>query len=49
MCTHEAFVCLLFQFYAPRIGALYVKGPTMTTPISPMFYGGGQERNFRPG
>ncbi|XP_072014124.1 selenocysteine lyase-like [Amphiura filiformis] len=37
------------KFYAPRIGALYVRGPGKTTPVYPMFYGGGQERNFRPG
>ncbi|XP_077998899.1 selenocysteine lyase-like [Glandiceps talaboti] len=37
------------KFYAPRIGALFVKGPGKSTPLSPMFYGGGQERNFRPG
>ncbi|KAG7268539.1 hypothetical protein CRUP_015830 [Coryphaenoides rupestris] len=37
------------KFYAPRIGALYVRGPGTTTPLHPMFYGGGQERSFRPG
>ncbi|MBN3295578.1 SCLY lyase, partial [Amia calva] len=37
------------KFYAPRIGALYVRGPGTTSPIFPMFFGGGQERNFRPG
>lgn len=37
------------KFYAPRIGALYVKGPGVTTPVYPLFFGGGQERNFRPG
>ncbi|KAG9341569.1 hypothetical protein JZ751_019082 [Albula glossodonta] len=37
------------KFYAPRIGALYVNGPGTTTPVFPMFFGGGQERNFRPG
>ncbi|MGH0145350.1 UNVERIFIED_CONTAM: hypothetical protein FKN15_010956 [Acipenser sinensis] len=37
------------EFYAPRIGALYVKGPGVTTPVYPLFFGGGQERNFRPG
>ncbi|XP_010894727.2 selenocysteine lyase isoform X2 [Esox lucius] len=36
-------------FYAPRIGALYVNGPGSTTPLHPMMFGGGQERNFRPG
>ncbi|XP_038604948.1 selenocysteine lyase isoform X2 [Tachyglossus aculeatus] len=37
------------KFYGPRIGALYVRGPGVTTPLYPMFFGGGQERNFRPG
>ncbi|XP_056132230.1 selenocysteine lyase [Lampris incognitus] len=37
------------KFYAPRVGALYVKGPGNKTPLYPMLYGGGQERNFRPG
>ncbi|KAL4630707.1 selenocysteine lyase [Arapaima gigas] len=37
------------KFYGPRIGALYVNGPGTTTPLFPMFFGGGQERNFRPG
>ncbi|XP_015216811.2 selenocysteine lyase [Lepisosteus oculatus] len=37
------------KFYAPRIGALYVRGPGSTSPVFPMFFGGGQERNFRPG
>ncbi|XP_045061743.1 selenocysteine lyase [Coregonus clupeaformis] len=37
------------KFYAPRIGALYVNGPGTTTPLYPMLFGGGQERNFRPG
>lgn len=37
------------KFYAPRIGALYVNGPGSSTPLYPMFFGGGQERNFRPG
>uniref|UniRef100_A0A8C3SLU2 Selenocysteine lyase n=1 Tax=Chelydra serpentina TaxID=8475 RepID=A0A8C3SLU2_CHESE len=37
------------KFYAPRIGALYVRGPGVTTPLHPMLFGGGQERNFRPG
>ena len=34
------FVCL---------GALFVRNPKVVTPLYPMFYGGGQERNFRPG
>lgn len=39
------------KFYGPRIGALYVKqlGKDGGVPLFPMFYGGGQERNFRPG
>ncbi|KAJ1090396.1 hypothetical protein NDU88_003529 [Pleurodeles waltl] len=37
------------KFYAPRIGALYVRGPGVSTPLYPMLFGGGQERNFRPG
>ncbi|KAF7659369.1 hypothetical protein LDENG_00298690 [Lucifuga dentata] len=37
------------KFYAPRIGALYVNGPGERTPLYPMLFGGGQERNFRPG
>uniref|UniRef100_A0A3Q1AKM5 Selenocysteine lyase n=1 Tax=Amphiprion ocellaris TaxID=80972 RepID=A0A3Q1AKM5_AMPOC len=37
------------KFYAPRIGALYVNSPGTKTPLHPMLFGGGQERNFRPG
>ncbi|XP_063058071.1 selenocysteine lyase isoform X2 [Engraulis encrasicolus] len=37
------------KFYGPRAGALYVNGPGTTTPLYPMLFGGGQERNFRPG
>lgn len=37
------------KFYGPRIGALFVRNPQIDTPLYPMFYGGGQERNFRPG
>lgn len=37
------------KFYGPRIGALYAKNPGISTPVHPMFFGGGQERNFRPG
>ncbi|KAK7813387.1 hypothetical protein U0070_007956 [Myodes glareolus] len=37
------------QFYGPRIGALYVRGVGKLTPLYPMLFGGGQERNFRPG
>ena len=31
------------------LGALYARNLGNDTPIYPMFYGGGQERNFRPG
>lgn len=37
------------KFYGPRIGALYVRGLGTLTPLHPMLFGGGQERNFRPG
>ncbi|XP_037530937.1 selenocysteine lyase [Nematolebias whitei] len=37
------------KFYGPRIGALFVNGPGTETPLYPMLFGGGQERNFRPG
>ncbi|XP_071608061.1 selenocysteine lyase isoform X1 [Heliangelus exortis] len=37
------------KFYGPRIGALYARGPGTTTPLHPLLFGGGQERNFRPG
>ncbi|KAM9848983.1 selenocysteine lyase [Aulostomus maculatus] len=37
------------KFYAPRIGALYVNSPGETTPLYPQLFGGGQEKNFRPG
>ncbi|XP_065773235.1 selenocysteine lyase isoform X4 [Muntiacus reevesi] len=37
------------KFYGPRIGALYVRGLGEQTPLYPMLFGGGQERNFRPG
>ncbi|XP_077344621.1 selenocysteine lyase isoform X2 [Lithobates pipiens] len=37
------------KFYGPRIGALYVRGIGHQTPLLPMLYGGGQERNYRPG
>ncbi|KAF5898447.1 selenocysteine lyase isoform X2, partial [Clarias magur] len=37
------------KFYAPRIGALFVNGPGTVTPLYPLLFGGGQERNFRPG
>ena len=31
------------------LGALFVHDPETVTPLCPIFYGGGQERNFRPG
>ncbi|XP_017335782.1 selenocysteine lyase [Ictalurus punctatus] len=37
------------KFYAPRIGALFANGPGTMTPLYPLLFGGGQERNFRPG
>lgn len=37
------------KFYGPRIGALYARGLGKLTPLYPMLFGGGQERNFRPG
>ncbi|XP_078266083.1 selenocysteine lyase isoform X2 [Rhinoraja longicauda] len=37
------------KFYGPRIGALYVRGPSTSSPVYAMFIGGGQERKFRPG
>ncbi|XP_072263876.1 selenocysteine lyase [Pyxicephalus adspersus] len=37
------------KFYGPRIGALYVRGIGHQTPLLPMLFGGGQERNYRPG
>ncbi|XP_051986692.1 selenocysteine lyase [Xyrauchen texanus] len=37
------------KFYGPRIGALFVNSPGITTPVYPLLFGGGQERNFRPG
>lgn len=37
------------KFYGPRIGALFVNDPETTTPVYPLLFGGGQERNFRPG
>ncbi|XP_037106319.1 selenocysteine lyase [Syngnathus acus] len=37
------------KFYGPRIGALFVNGLGVKTPLFPMLFGGGQERNFRPG
>ncbi|CAL1535505.1 unnamed protein product [Lymnaea stagnalis] len=37
------------KFYGPRIGAVYVLNPGTSTPLYPLFFGGGQERNLRPG
>lgn len=38
------------KFYAPRIGAVYVRDlGSKDIPLYPMLYGGGQERNIRPG
>lgn len=37
------------KFYGPRVGALFVRAPGDLTPLHPMLFGGGQERNFRPG
>eukprot|EP00054_Salpingoeca_dolichothecata_P005626 m.35506 g.35506 ORF g.35506 m.35506 type:complete len:402 (-) comp15749_c0_seq3:98-1303(-) len=39
------------KFYGPRIGALYVRNCKQPdgAPLFPMLFGGGQERNLRPG
>ncbi|XP_056008917.1 selenocysteine lyase-like isoform X2 [Ostrea edulis] len=39
------------KFYGPRIGVIYVRdlGSGKEAPLHPMFYGGGQERHYRPG
>ena len=38
------------KFYGPRIGAMFALDlDSNVTPVYPMFFGGGQERNFRPG
>ncbi|CAG2213331.1 SCLY [Mytilus edulis] len=38
------------KFYGPRIGAIYVRNlGDKDVPLYPMLYGGGQERNYRPG
>lgn len=42
-------IAVYLQFYAPRIGALFANGPGTMTPLYPLLFGGGQERNFRPG
>ena len=41
---------VILQFYGPRIGAVYVRDlGCKEVPLYPMFFGGGQERNYRPG
>uniref|UniRef100_A0A8C1BE48 Selenocysteine lyase n=1 Tax=Cyprinus carpio carpio TaxID=630221 RepID=A0A8C1BE48_CYPCA len=37
------------KLYGPRIGALFGNDPGTTTPVYPLFFGGGQECNFRLG
>jgi len=38
------------KLYGPKgVGALYLKGGPLSTPIKPLFYGGGQEHSLRPG
>ena len=37
------------KFYAPRIGALYIREPNREVPVYPLLFGGGQERDYRPG
>lgn len=39
------------KFYGPRIGALFIRGggDSAEAPLHPMLFGGGQERNLRPG
>ncbi|KAK3105695.1 hypothetical protein FSP39_003649 [Pinctada imbricata] len=38
------------KFYGPRIGAIYCRDlGSKDVPLYPMFFGGGQERNYRPG
>lgn len=39
------------QFYGPRSGALYARGlgKEAGAPLYPALFGGGQERNYRPG
>ncbi|GFR94698.1 selenocysteine lyase [Elysia marginata] len=37
------------KFYGPRIGAMCAVNPLKDTPVLPVLFGGGQERNFRPG
>ncbi|BFZ23136.1 hypothetical protein BsWGS_26175 [Bradybaena similaris] len=37
------------KFYGPRIGAVFAHNPGDDAPLYPLLFGGGQERNFRPG
>lgn len=38
------------KLYGPKgVGALFLAGGAYTSPVLPLFYGGGQERNLRPG
>ncbi len=39
------------KVFLPVLGALYCRclGQTDSAPFHPMLYGGGQERNYRPG
>ena len=40
----------MFQFYGPRIGALFVKDlHNYSGELTPLIYGGGQERGWRAG
>ena len=46
------FFCSKFHtsvIFRVSLGALFVRDPETVTPLYPIFYGGGQERNFRPG
>lgn len=38
------------KLYGPKgVGALYVRGGTYSLPLKPLLFGGGQERELRPG
>jgi len=38
------------KLYGPKgVGALYLKGGPLSSPLHPLFYGGGQEHSLRPG
>ena len=37
------------QFYGPKIGALYARDLELNDELTPMIYGGGQERGRRAG